>query len=85
MTHSGDASTDTPARPRPPTAVERALFGRSITALPARMPGLLLAAAIVVLSVLLAVPQRGAASARRAASDSEGYVNSRAADGGKPL
>ncbi len=37
-----------------PTAVERALFGRSITALPGLVPGLLLAAAVVVASVLLA-------------------------------
>ncbi len=44
-----------PARPpRTPTALERALFGRPITALPALVPGLLLAAAVVVVSVLLA-------------------------------
>jgi uncharacterized integral membrane protein (TIGR00698 family) len=54
MTHSQQAPAASLAEARIPTALERALFGRPVAALPALVPGLLLAAAVVAGSVLLA-------------------------------
>jgi uncharacterized integral membrane protein (TIGR00698 family) len=54
MTNPPNVSNTAPVSPRTPTAVERALFGRPVTALPALLPGLILGAAVVVVSVLLA-------------------------------
>jgi uncharacterized integral membrane protein (TIGR00698 family) len=54
MTTSRSTPTPSSAQARTPTAIERALFGRPVAALPALAPGLLLAAAVVVVSVLLA-------------------------------
>ena len=54
MTTPPTSRTTTDSGSRTPNALERALFGRPVSALPALAPGLLLAAAVVAVSVLLA-------------------------------
>ena len=54
MTTPPTSRTTPDSGSRTPNALERALFGRPVSALPALAPGLLLAAAVVAVSVLLA-------------------------------